>query len=52
MFLVYLPKIHILSFLTHTLFARFLRDTLFFSLKMRKKGLGRKIKDALGPLDQ
>ena len=35
-----LVKIHILSFMTFPLFARFLRDTLSISFKMRKKGRG------------
>ena len=38
----YLVKIHILSFMTPPLFARYLRDTIYISFKMRKKGRGHK----------
>ena len=34
----FLPKTHILLYMTLPLFARFLRDTLSISFKMRKKG--------------
>ena len=37
-------KTHILSFLTPTLFARLLGDTLPISFKIRKKGRGQKKK--------
>ena len=33
-----MPKTQILSFITSTLFARFLRDSLFISSKMCKNG--------------
>ena len=39
-----LVKTHILFFMTLPLFARFLRDTLSISFKMRKKGKGTKKK--------
>ena len=38
----YLVKTHILSFMTRPIFARYLRDTISISFKMRKKGMGHK----------